>query len=116
MQGEPILGIDNRHCAHMSIVTSTNEKQQWKVADCSTRFRYVCESIPQASKFLESTNSTLLEKIQNADHDVVERFTFRNSIYELSHVKVKYSYIGGKYLLMCLKRHIQISYIGILIC
>jgi hypothetical protein len=89
MPGEPTLGIENRHCAHMSIVTSTNEKQQWKVADCSTRFRYVCESIPQASKSLESTNSTLTEINQNADHDV-ERFTFRNSIYEISHVKVKY--------------------------
>lgn len=85
MDGEP---AGNHHCAEMSINTNVNDKRRWKVADCFTKNRYVCESIPDSYKNLQLTNPS--DNFENTEQDVnAKRFRFRSSIYELSDAKVR---------------------------
>lgn len=91
MDGEPALGTENHHCAHMSILT--NDEHRWKIADCYSKFRYICESIPYSSKDFESDHSLGYENIKNTNQGVSNKFKYRNSIYEISEVKVRLSYI-----------------------
>jgi hypothetical protein len=84
MEGEPAVDTE-KNCAHMSIKSNSSDERRWKVADCDTKFRYVCESIPPASK--DHVGSA--QKIQNSRHRALESFRFRNSVYEISTVMVK---------------------------
>jgi Lectin C-type domain len=89
MEGEPSLSTSDSHCTYMAINTNVNDKRRWKTETCYARFRYICESFPPSTNDLsEPAQSSFAKDIQNTTQGELERFRFRNSIYEVSDVKV----------------------------
>lgn len=83
MEGEPALGTKDHHCAHMSGNWSDTETHRWKIANCYSPTRYICET--PTSKNLESD----VEKMQDTNLDSLTSFAFRTSTYEISEIKVR---------------------------
>jgi hypothetical protein len=90
IEGEPALGIENHHCAHMAIdKANSNNTHRWRNGNCYLLLRFVCESVPTATS-LDSTIATK-DKLQQTMEQVplVNSFSHRNSYYEISTNKVR---------------------------
>jgi hypothetical protein len=91
MEGEPVLGVENHHCAHMSIdAPNINETHRWRNGNCYERKRFVCESVPTSAS-LHSKSAAAAKVINDENHS--NRFASTTSIYEISTDKVKLSII-----------------------
>jgi Lectin C-type domain len=89
IEGEPALGTENFHCAHMAMDTiNINSTHRWKNGNCYSLFRFVCESVP-TSTVLDSTLTAQEKLQQNIDQfPLVNSFSHRKSYYEISTNKV----------------------------
>jgi Lectin C-type domain len=87
--GEPALGIENFHCAHLAMDTiNINSTHRWKNGNCQSRIRFLCESVPTAT----NVDSAAVGKIENTEQvPLVNNFKFRNSYYKNSRDKVRTS-------------------------
>jgi Lectin C-type domain len=102
MEGEPVLGIESHHCAHVAI--DSNDTYRWWNGDCWARKRFVCESVPTA----ESMHSKSAAAVKNSTTS--NRFQSKTSVYEISTDKVTSSFFSYRWY----KFHF--SYFKCLIC
>jgi hypothetical protein len=83
MEGEPALGIEKHHCAHM--VPNSNDTHLWRNGDCWARKRFVCESV-LASERLHSKPAAVVAAMNGSKDSHI--FASKTSIYEISTDKV----------------------------
>lgn len=95
-EGEPVLGVPDVQCTLMDKITNFDDTRRWKTHVCNFQNRYICESIPSSSKnhlLLKTADASFADEIQTDHGDQqLKRFGFRNSIYEISDVKVLYAF------------------------
>jgi Lectin C-type domain len=94
MEGEPALGIEKHHCAHMDInAPNSNETHHWRNGNCYERKRFVCESFQIST----SLDSKFPAPAQVNDGNQSNSFVSKTSIYEISTDKVKLFIIIASY-------------------
>jgi Lectin C-type domain len=89
VEGEPALGIENHHCAHLALdKININNTHRWRNGNCYSPFRFVCESVPTSTNLHSSL--TAQEKLEQniGQFPLVNSFSHRKSYYEISTTKV----------------------------
>lgn len=83
-EGEPVLGIEDHHCAHMSIdAPNVNDTHRWRNGNCFSQFRFLCESVPTSKS--SNSISAAVGKVRDTEKaPLANSVIFGNSYYEIS--------------------------------